>query len=85
MIPLTYGFLEANEFKKDDIGHYWRDFVTHYLELIPGKDGFYPLCCELPEMGSEKEQKVAMNRVRYINELQNLVFAITGHELKLKS
>ncbi len=84
MIPITTAFLEANLFLKDDKGHYWRDFVTHYLELIPSQDGFYPLWCEFPEMSCESEQKVALNRLQYVNEFQNLFFEIYGDEIHLK-
>jgi hypothetical protein len=84
MIPITPAFLEANHFQKDEHGHYWRDFVTHYLELIPSLDGFYPFWCKLPEMSCESEQGVPLNRLQFVNELQNLFFAIYGEELYLK-
>ena len=84
MIPITKPFLEANHFQKDENGHYWRDFVTNYLELIPSLDGFYPLWCKLPEMSCESEQCVPLHRLQFVNELQNLFFAIHGEEIYLK-
>jgi hypothetical protein len=48
-------------------------------------DGFYyPLYAQDPEMSHEDEQRVFMNRIESLHELQNLFFAITGQELELR-
>ena len=83
-IPITTKWLERLQFRKDDNGNYWVDLVTFYFEIIPGKDGFYPVIGQGAEISAETEQRVTLNCIKYIHELQNLYFALTGEELKIK-
>ena len=83
-IKLTDGILSLYGFKKDGIGNMWIDLVTHWLSLNPVSSYYYPLYAELPEMSHEDEQRVFLNRIQNLHELQNLFFAINGTELELK-
>ena len=53
------------------------------LEFIEMPDGFYPMYAQLPELSSEEEQRVALNRIKYVHELENLFFVLTGKELNI--
>lgn len=75
-----FGFHESNGF--------WIDLTTHYLEMIStiednGISYYYPAYVEVGELSSTPEQRVSLNRIRYVHELQNLFFALTGRELEL--
>jgi len=83
-IKLTDGLLSLYGFKKDGLGNMWIDLVTHWLSLNPVSSYYYPLYAELPEMSHEDEQRVFLNRIQNLHELQNLFFAINGTELELK-
>jgi hypothetical protein len=81
-IPLTPEILEQCGFVIDGNGTYWINLQTHYLELINGGDSdFYPVYAQLPEISSESEQRVSLNRVKYLHELQNLFYSLRGEEL----
>ena len=74
-----YGFRESNCF--------YLDLTTHYLEMIEtieddGSSYYYPSYVEVRELSSTPEQRVSLNRIRYVHELQNLFFALTGQELE---
>ncbi len=75
---LTIDLLQKNYFFKDENGHYWRDFVTHYLELIPVAGGFSPVIVQLPEMSCDQEQAVCLNLIENENQLVKLISVITG-------
>ena len=79
-IPHLTGF----GFVKDNNGNYWIDLQTHYLELMPSNGYWYPVYAQLPEMSQECEQRVNTNRIKFVHELQNLFFALTGQELEMK-
>ena len=83
-IPLTPEWLVLNGHSEDNNGHFWINLQTHYLELITMPDGFYPIYAQLPEMSSEDEQRVGLNRINFIHEYQNLFFALTQTELEIK-
>ena len=82
-IVITNTFLVLNKFSEDNNGHFWLNLQTHYLELIPMSDGYYPVYVQLPEMSSEAEQKVGMNKINYVHQLQNLHYCLTGIELEV--
>lgn len=72
-------------FEKDRNGHWWKGWVTGYLEFIEGGMGYYyPQVGQSPEMSFQKEQIVTLCRIKYVHELQNLWYWITREELKLK-
>lgn len=83
-IPLTEEILLKCGFIKDNNGNYWIDLQTHYLELMSSNVYWYPVYAQTPEMSHQDEQRVSINRIQYVHELQNLFFAITGTELELK-
>lgn len=57
---------------------------THYLEIISAADGWYPLYAQVPEFSSEAEQRVGLQRIEYIHELENLFFVLTGKVLNIQ-
>lgn len=81
-IPLTPEILEKCGFVEDR-GNYWVDLMTHYLELINKLQGWFPVYAQTPELSSEAEQRVLLNRIDYLHQLQNLFFALTGTELNI--
>ena len=84
-IPLTDEIILKCGFIKDTNGTLWLDLTTHYIELVSSNDGyFYPIIAKLPEVSSEIEQRVSINRIKHVHELQNLYFALTGKELEIK-
>lgn len=79
-IPITEDWLKRIGFKKSNA--FWIDLTTHYLELIgPVHNYYYPVYAEIGELSSEPEQRVSLNRIQYVHQLQNLYFALTGEEL----
>ena len=65
--------------------HCWEyRWVTGGLQLIETNGYWYPAVFSHPEMSHEDDQCVSLNRIKYVHELQNLFFAITGKELELK-
>jgi hypothetical protein len=82
-IELTNVFLVKNGFSEDNNGYFWINLKTHYLTLIPTSDGYYPVYTEIPEMSSEPEQSVGLNKINFIHELQNLLYVLTGKEMEI--
>ena len=86
-IPLTEEWLLKFGFVHDcattDI-HFWIDMVTHYLELRDFQREWYPVYCQIPEMSHEGTQRCGINAIRYVHQLQNLYYALTGEELIMK-
>jgi hypothetical protein len=76
---IGFGFVKDN-----NNGSYWIDLQTHYLELMPSNGYWYPTYAQVPEMSHEDEQRVSTNRIKFVHELQNLFFALTGTELEMK-
>lgn len=81
MEELTKEYLIGVGFTKDNNNNYWKDLQTHYLELMPLNGYWYPVYAQLPEMSHETEQRVTINRIKFVHELQNLFFVLTGNEL----
>ena len=79
-IPLTeewllkFGFLDTTGV--DYIYHVDLDFK---LIIIPASD-FYPQIDKADDSGWKS---VSLNKIKYVHQLQNLYFALTGEELKL--
>lgn len=82
-IPLSEQWLLDFGFKLDKNGHWWKDLMTHYIEIIKMKDWCLPVFVELPEFSSESEQRVGLPRIGFVHQLQNLLYALTGEELTL--
>lgn len=82
-VKLNDGLLSLYGFKKDGLGYLWIDLMTHQLSLRFVDGFYYPLYVQLSEMSHENEQRVFVNRIESLHELQNLFFAITGNELEL--
>lgn len=80
-IPLTEERAKALGFIKDGNGNWWRDFGTHYLELIFTDTGVYPVLSQIPELSSEPEQSITLQNIHSVHELQNLVFWTMNEEL----
>lgn len=83
-IPLTEEWLLDFGFCKNKNNDYWLGWITGYLELIPSKGFFYPQLVSIPELSNENEQRVPFRRIEFVHDLQNVIFALTGEELKLK-
>lgn len=83
-VEITDDWLVDFGFKKDNKGNYWVDLQTHYLELMPSNGHWYPTYAQVPEMSHEDEQRVSINRIEFVHELQNLFFVLTGRELEAK-
>lgn len=83
-IKLNDELLSLYGFKRDGLGNMWIDLMTHWLSLRFADGFYYPLYAQVPEMSHEDEQRVFINRIENLHELQNLFFAITGQELELK-
>ena len=82
-IPLTPEIFVLNGFGEDNNGHFLLDLQTHYLEIIPMKDGFYPMYGQKRETSGDNDNMVSLNRIDYVHQLQNLYFALTGEELNI--
>jgi hypothetical protein len=81
-IKLSDEWFERLGFQKDRNGNWWKGWVTGYLEFIAGGDGYYyPQVGQSPEMSFQKEQIVALCRIKYVHELQNLWYWIAREEL----
>ena len=80
-LPLTEEKAKALGFIKDGNGNWWRDFGTHYLELIFTDTGVYPVLAQIPELGSATEQRITLQNIHSVHELQNLVFWTMNEEL----
>jgi hypothetical protein len=83
-LKLTTDLILMNGFVTDDNGHLWKDLMTHYIEFIPGEDGWYPVWAQMPEMSSEDEQRTSMNRIIWFHEFQTLLFTLTGAWAKIE-
>lgn len=84
-IPLTKKWFENFVGFQYSDGNYWVNLITHYLDLMPSKELWYPTYVQIPEFSSEEEQRVNLNAIQYVHELQNLYFTLTGVELQLSS
>jgi hypothetical protein len=80
-IELTEDWLEKFGFKKDANSNYWLNLQTHYLEMIFSGNDYYPIYCQIPEFSSESELIVGLKSIKYVHQLQNIYFVLTGEEL----
>lgn len=82
-IVIKSGYLKSFGFKEGK-RDYWYDTGTHVLEIYP-EDGeyLYPVFVEYQENSNEFLGSVSLPRLRYVHELQNLFFALTGRELEM--
>lgn len=83
-IPLTEEWLLRFGFLKADEWHFWINLQTHYFELMYSNLHWYPIIAQLPEMSIEEEQRVGLNAIYHVHQLQNLYFGLTGQELTIK-
>ena len=82
-IPLTPEILENCGFGADVNYDFYFDMQTHGLEIRCMTDGFYPIYIQYSEMSSENEQRVGLERINYVHELQNLFFVLHKDELEI--
>ncbi len=54
-----------------------------HLYIIQTKQEFYPYLHQAPEMSFESEQLFSLNYIKYVHQLQNLYFVLTGEELQI--
>ena len=77
-IKLTDEWLIKFGFMKDDNGIYWIDLEVEYLELIPTKKDWLPRYVQIVGL----ESGVKLRIIKFVHQLQNLFFVITGKELE---
>lgn len=80
-IPLSKEFLVKNRFIEEINGHFCCKLMTHELELIESNGDFYPIYIQFAELSSENEQRVGLNLINNVHQLQNLYYFLTGNEL----
>jgi hypothetical protein len=83
-VPLTEEWLMKFGFVKDDNFNYWINLQTHYLEIFFSGNDYYPVFCEIPEFSHQSEQRVGLKSIKYVHQLQNIYFSLTGQELTIK-
>lgn len=77
-IPLTedwlfrFGFDWDSDIVNEEIGHQWYEFKSLKLDLV--NNNFVYVGWQLPVL-----------QIKYVHQLQNLYFALTGEELNLKN
>ena len=93
-IKLTPRVLSRYGFKKDEKGKMQMNFGMYSIELVPIPDCYYAFFAEKPKlewvplegkMKPKKEEWVLLRKINYLHELENLVYAINGAELKYKN
>ena len=84
-IQLTEEILLKFGFEKDENEIFHIDLFTHYLELMYSMDCYYPIYIEKAQMSSENEQRIGLNNLEFVHQLQNLHFALTCEELTFKN
>jgi hypothetical protein len=67
-------------FRKHKNGNVWLDLHTHYIELLESNGYFYPTLAEYPEFSSTPEQRVGVNRINTMKELNILISIISETE-----
>jgi len=83
-MKISISHLTGFGFTKDNKGNYYLDLQSHYLEIIPSNGYWYPVIAQVPEMSHEEEQRVSINRIEFVHELQNLIYVLTGDKLNCK-
>ena len=76
-IPLTEEWLEKTELKRHHYDYYCSSYMIRQVDQNEWIVKFYP-----SDIGSAKEINGALT-LKYVHQLQNLHFAITGEELTL--
>ena len=93
-IKLTPRVLSRYGFKKDEKGNMQMNFGMYFIELVPIPDCYYAFFAEKArlewvsleaKMKPKKEEWVLLRKINYLHELQDLVYAINGAELKHKN
>jgi hypothetical protein len=93
-IKLTPIVLSRYGFKKDEKGKMQMNFGMYSIELVPIPDCYYAFFAEKArlewvslegKMKPKKEKWVLLRKINYLHELENLVYAINGDELKYKN
>jgi len=82
-IPLTPEIFVLNGCGEDNNGHFLLDLGATYLEIIPSVDGYYPVYGQKRETSGDPDSRVALNRINYVHQYQNLYFTLTGEELNI--
>lgn len=86
-IPLTPEVLEKcgfRESKKQPVHFINLGNPAKQLELLKSGEYFYPSIYQAAEVSSENDGTVYVNRIQYLHQLQNLIYALTGQELEYK-
>lgn len=47
-------------------------------------DSYYPILTQEPEMSCDECQMVSLNKIEFVHEFQNLIYALTNTELTIK-
>ncbi|KKN59941.1 hypothetical protein LCGC14_0536910 [marine sediment metagenome] len=79
-LPLTEEWLKKFGLQKNESGH-WCNLVEGYycyIEIVPFKNGIYQLGIE----GHYDARLGYTSEIKYVHQLQNLYFALTGEELQ---
>ncbi|KKN06715.1 hypothetical protein LCGC14_1074420 [marine sediment metagenome] len=79
-IPLTEEWLKKFGLQKNESGH-WCNLVESYycyIEIVPFKNGIYSLGI----LGHYDARLGYTSEIKYVHQLQNLYFALTGEELQ---
>ena len=84
-IVITEEILFKCGFLKDENEIYHIDIFTHYLELMNSMECYYPIYIQKAQMSSENEQRIGLNNLEFVNQLQNLFYSLTGEELTFKN
>jgi len=87
-VPLTPEWLERMGFeKKED----WQIMLDNdpsrhlvIMHVTHSGDEFYPVLEGAGEMSHDVSQVFSMNKIQYVNQLQNLYWILTSQELTIK-
>lgn len=77
-IPLTEEIVAENVLETIDLT------LDKYIGLHVSPDGVYPILFSTAEVASEQNQSIGLERINYVHELQNLVWALFKKELEIK-
>lgn len=85
-IPLTEEILikaGATKIEDDHVYLMLQDAATHLI-LMKSGEHWYPSIEQEPEFSNFDSNIVALNRIESVHQLQNLIFALTGEEIKIE-
>lgn len=84
-IPLTSEILEKCGFKKRRDGEYLYSIeLDKHISIVINKDTFFPMLLQDAEFSGGELSVFCCNEIKYLHQLQNLKFALTGEELEVK-